>query len=63
MFITNIKHQHTVRDQRLRNSRPEFTPLQGNPNLLQEAETVSDLIDGVVSIFPWVNVDTLLPAL
>lgn len=32
-------------------------------NLLQEAETVGDLIDVEVSILPRVNVDTLLSAL
>ncbi len=47
----------------------EFKPLQGScqsfkfDNLLQEAEAVSDLIDAVVSILPWVNFDTFLPAL
>lgn len=47
----------------------DFKLLQGScqsfksGNLLQEAETVSNLIEVVVSILPWVNFDTLLPAL
>lgn len=31
--------------------------------LLQEAKAIGDFIDAVVSILPWINVDTLLPAL
>lgn len=43
--------------------RLEFQAVERSYNLLQKAKAVSDLIDVVVSILPWVNLDSLLPAL
>lgn len=41
----------------------EFKPPEGNFNLLQKAKAVSNLVDVVVRILPWVDVHPILPAL
>lgn len=64
MFVTNMRHHYNMKKRK--ETTKESTRIQtstGSCNLLQEAKAVSDLIDVVVSILPWVNVDTLLPAL